>query len=363
LALLLLALWGFISWQWSFTHVMRPEVTTGAALPFGITALFAIVVACVPMSKHYIVAALVIGLIWNSLLTFLQVANQGSIGLKVLGEFTVSLTSGASVVQADGMRWIRPYGLLPHPNMLAGFLAIGLLAASAWVLSKRPLLWWLGTMIALFGFFALLMTFSRAAWGALILGGLVILFLLWRKRLPIHLLESLLTLGLILVVTFIFVLLFRPFLLARAGINTESIELRSISDRAVFNEFALRAIGESPVLGVGIGNFPWVASMYLMSTDYELRGENVHNIYLSAWAELGIVGLALTLLALALGAWAVIKNLSLPTSNESERIARMALFSGFVALAAIGTLDHYPWTAIQFQAALWGLLAAASTSS
>lgn len=364
--LLGLALWAFISSQWSYTRDFRPEVTIGAAIPFCLSLLFAIVVACATPSRRYLITALIIGLMWNSTLAILQVANQGSIGLRAVGEFSISPNSGASVVQAGDTRWLRPYGLLPHPNMLAGFLMIGLLAATTWVISKRSTTWFAGTMIALSGFFALLLTFSRAAWGGFTIGLGVTLVLAWQHRpTPDSVerrflrFEPLLTLGMAFGVGLIFVLLFHDFLLARAGINTESIELRSISDRAVYSQQAFRAIRESPFMGVGIGNFPWRSSYYLTFTDYDLRGDNVHNIYLSAWAELGIVGLVLMLSAMIIGAWAVVRILN----SENDYLERVALFSGFIALATIGLLDHYPWTAIQFQAAFWGLLAASSDHS
>jgi O-antigen ligase len=358
-AILGLLLWAFFSSQWSYTRPFRHEVTIGAALPFGLAILFAIVVACAAPAHRYLVTALIIGVVWNSGLTFLQVANQGSIGLRAIGEFRISPENGASVVQAGAVRWLRPYGLLPHPNMLAGFLMISLLAVAAWVFSRRPMKWFAGTVIALSGLFALLLTFSRAAWGGFAIGFVVMLVLAWRDNSGstrrFLRLEPLLTLGMALIVGIVFVLLFQDFLLARAGINTESIELRSISDRTVYTQFAFRSIRETPIWGLGIGNFPWRTSYYLMFTDYDLRGDNVHNIYLSAWAELGIVGLILMMSAMITGAWAVVRT----STRGREYIERIGQFAGFIALAAIGLLDHYPWTAIQFQAAFWGLLAAA----
>ncbi len=352
------AIWALLSSQWAYTHDFRPEVTAGTALPFSLSILFAIVVACAAPSRRILVIALIIGLVWNSGLTFLQVANQGSIGLQAIGEFRIAPDNGASIVQAGDVRWLRPYGLLPHPNMLAGFLIVGLLAATTWVLSKRPMTWFVGTIITLGGLFALLLTFSRAAWGGFAVGLVVIFVLAWRdsgsSRRFLRL-EPLFTLGMALVVGIVFVLLFQNFLLARAGINTESIELRSVSDRAVYTQFALRSIRETPVLGLGIGNFPWRASYYLMFTDYDLRGDNVHNIYLSAWAELGIIGLILMISAMVAGAWAVVRT----SSQSHEYIERVALFAGFMALAAIGLLDHYPWAVLQFQTLFWSLLAAA----
>src|SRR5690606_16483145 len=104
--------------------------------------------------------------------------------------------------------------------MLAGFLMVALLAASAWVLSRRLVVWWLGTLIALMGLWALLLTFSRAAWGGLLVGGLMMLPLVWRARLRERdsWLPVLTTLGMMAGVVLIFGLLFSPFLRARAGV-------------------------------------------------------------------------------------------------------------------------------------------------
>src|SRR5690606_22415668 len=130
-------------------------------------------------------------------------------------------SAGVSIVQAEGVRRLRPYGLLPHPNMLAGFLTGGLLAAGAWVFSRRLVLWWLGTAVSLFGLWALGLTFSRAAWGGLLAGALVTLPLLWRARRrerDAWLLAGV-TLGLALVIGLVFFFVHRPFLLARAGVT------------------------------------------------------------------------------------------------------------------------------------------------
>ena len=96
----------------------------------------------------------------------------------------------------------------------------------------------------------------------------------------------------------------------------------------------------------------------MMFTDFALRGDNAHNIYLAAWAELGTVGLALLAVALVSGAWAAWRGLW-----RSGDAAGSLLLGGFVALAAVGLLDHYPWTILHFQVAFWGLLAAAGCTN
>jgi O-antigen ligase len=157
-----------------------------------------------------------------------------------------------------------------------------------------------------------------------------------------------------------FVTTFRPFLAARAGVGGESIELRSVSDRIVFAKFAYDSILERPMIGVGIGNFPWRASYYLMSTHYDLRGDNVHHTLLSAWVELGLVGAVLLVAALVLGLESILREIRREAKAHlsGDTLLRLALLSGFMALTTIGILDHYPWTILHFQTAWWGLLAA-----
>jgi len=368
LVLLLLICWAFLSWSWAYTRTFRPQVTVGAALPFGLAALFAVVVACTAPPLRRIIAILVIGMFVSALIAGWQVARQGPVNLDFLGEFNINpARPGVSIVQAGGVRWLRPYGLLPHPNILAGYLVVGLLAATAWIFSDNRRTRWIGIAVFLFGLWILLLTFSRAAWIAFAAGGFALIPFVWGRLRARELRFTLATFTLLVIaVGGLFFALYRPFLAARTGEGDESIELRSISDRLVYSEMAYRAIGESPVLGVGMGNFPWRASYYLSLTDYDLRGQPVHQVFLSAWAELGVVGFILTTLALLLGVesalGAIRRDLSATNpynDMQSKTTVRAVLLCSVIALMVIGLLDHYPWTLLHFQAAWWGLLAAA----
>ncbi|MCC6802067.1 MAG: O-antigen ligase family protein [Anaerolineae bacterium] len=366
LALLLLALWGFASQVWAFQRVDYPEVGATAALQFGVSALFAVVVACAAPKPSAIVTVLILSLIGNAAITILQAQNQASLGLIGLGEFPFNPTQpGVSILQSGALRWVRPYGLQAHPNLLAGALLVGVLATGGWIIARRGWLRAAGVLIFGFGFWALLLTFSRAAWGGLVVGGLSVVPFL---RLYLRRLDTRISLAAAaaaaLVVGLAFVLGYQPLLAARAGEGQESVELRSVSDRLVFMDFAFRSIRERPILGVGIGNFPWRTSYYLVETDFDLRGDNVHNVLLSVTAELGVVGLTLALAAIGCGAVTVVAGLRASvwqsqTVRGDAHPARLALFAVFAALLAVGFLDHYPWTQIHFQAAWWGCLAAA----
>ena len=366
-----LGIWGFASTSWAFVRNLYPDVGETAAVQLGVMILFVVVVGCASPPPRAIVAALVIGLIGSSLITFGQAAKQAALGLIALGELPYSdWESGMSFVRAGNLEYLRPYGLMPHPNMLAGVLVIGLLATGAWILSERRWQRYVGAVLFAVGLYALLLTFSRAGWGALVVGVLAAL-LLARKHLrrPEVRKALVLAVGLSLAAGIVFFANYRPLLAARVGEGQESIELRSVSDRIVFTEFALKSIAERPIMGVGIGNFPWRTSYFLVDTFYDMRGDNVHNIYLSVWAELGIVGLVLYLAAMGFGVVGAVKAARQPHPDTSpplhnvERgsggeVERIALFAIFIALAAAGMLDHYPYTAIQFQVALWGCLAA-----
>ncbi|MBC7812151.1 MAG: hypothetical protein H7175_13435, partial [Burkholderiales bacterium] len=167
LGLLTLALWAYASTTWAFQRVDYPEVGETAALQLSVVALFAVVVACCSPLARYVALALVLGLIGNTQITMLQVASQRDLGLRWLGEFSLGPDfPGVSVVQSGAVRWLRPYGLLPHPNILAGILVIGLLASVVWIISSRQQIRWLGTLVFLAGLWALLLTFSRGAWGS-----------------------------------------------------------------------------------------------------------------------------------------------------------------------------------------------------
>ena len=71
---------------------------------------------------------------------------------------------GASVVQlANGLRFVRAYGTLPHPNILGGFVLIALLGPITLFISKKKLNYPALFLLSL-GLILLTLTFSRSAW-------------------------------------------------------------------------------------------------------------------------------------------------------------------------------------------------------
>lgn len=350
--------WAILSQHWDFVPDDRAGVAENAGLQILLVFSFAIVVLCRPPKLRWILGLGLCLLLIQSIIGGLQVANQSSIDLKDFGEFTLNPEKpGVSVIQSGEIRWLRPYGLLSHPNIFAGLLIFGLFSCGGFVLHDNRRIHILGGVCFLIGIWVFLLTFSRGAWGSFGLGLLIVLFFILRfYRFKIR---FLIVGAIAIIMGIIFLLMYRPLIASRVGASEESIEMRSVADRIVFTEIALDAINTSPYIGIGAGNFPWYASYYLhYKTDYDLRGDNVHQVALGIWSEYGLVGL--TLLSINI-LTAIIVTIRHVWWYDQQRPERIAILGAIIALLAVGLFDHYPWTLIHSQV-LWFTLMAVGLS-
>lgn len=360
-AFFLLVLWAGFSVNWSFMRGSRPEVALSGVFQLGLVFVFALIVLCAGPPSRQIIYLLLISLVLHGVLGAIQVARQESAGLFWLGEFLINLQKpGISVIQAGDVRWLRPYGLTAHPNMYAGFMCVALLACGPMILAEKRFLRWVGSVLALFGLWMLLLTFSRGAWLALICAGGMQLILNYKTILSQSKIRRhvLITGSLAVILSGLFFVMYENLMLARAGVGAEYTEQRSVNDRLILLDIAGEAIKERPLNGVGISNFPWYASYYLVNhkvSENDIQGDHVHQVYVSIWAELGLIGLVLYVLVVGSGFWIFAAGL------RSRRVSRdvIALTSGVVALLIIGMFDHYPWSLIHFQLLFFTLLAIA----
>lgn len=352
--LLAFAVWTYASVGWAYMR-NRPDISMNAAMQIVIAVLFVVAVASVRLPPSWAIGALLFGLLWNTVLAGQQVALQGAAGglWASLGEFPIGVEQARiSVVQADGVRWLRPYGLLPHPNMLAGFLVMALLAGLGWFAHTDWRRWLTGGTIVALGLWALLLTFSRGSYLALAVGGLVLLVFMrradhWTRQLAI-------ACAVIAMVGVAFAIVYHPFLLARAGEGNETTEQYSIAERAELQAAALQAIGESPFRGYGAGNLPWRSAYILYANGSIVQGNYPHNIWLTIWGETGIIGVVLLASAVVSAIIAGVRALRLRTGDSPFRAA---LLAGFIALLVAGMFDYYPVTLLHFQVG-WLALAA-----
>jgi O-antigen ligase len=297
-------------------------------------AAFALMIACADWSASAMTLALLAGLLANSLAGFVEIALQPLVQV-------IPQNSGLSVVFNGAERWLRIYGLSPHPNLLGGHLAVGLILIPG-LFSTHQRIKRMGLIAAwLIVGATLLLTFSRSAWLAVIGGGLVALILLAQGRLlnRLRLKPLLVLIGIGFIVVIVFVLNFRPFLVNRFEVTTVPFETRAITDRIITARLALQIFAAQPLTGVGISQFVIVAARYLTGTSLDW----VHNVPLLAAAELGIAGIVLIVsLIISLGAIGVQR-----WRARSISIWPALVGGGLIALIVVMQFDHYVWTTPQ----------------
>jgi O-antigen ligase len=238
---------------------------------------------------------------------------------------------GTYVVETALRRWLRAYGSLPHPNVLAGFLAVAMVSI-IWFYQKigyglKKLL--LPVIFAVLSL-GLFVTFSKSVMASF----LAILIFLWitalvlrrSKDFKIDLLKFTL---IFLVIAIIFSAVFWEPVSTRL-VGQERLEIESTTERLSYFDQAWQLIKKHPLLGVGLGNYTLAVHNEidpdLQSWDYQ----PVHNIYFLVLAELGIVGLILWLALLAVF---IFKNFKIKELVTAYPLLFTLLF--------IGLFDHY----------------------
>jgi O-antigen ligase len=268
------------------------------------------------------------------------------LGLKWFGEYIAPLgTSGLASIRIAEEEIIRAYGTMPHPNVLAGFLVLGLIIG-LYLISKnnsfkQHLVIEIGLLIILFGIFT---TFSRLAW--LIAAVACLSFMAFnylqnnRKKAGTILFVFLIVCGTI----FSF---YEPYLKARVQEGSE----KSISDRKLFNDLGLNLIKENPIMGVGIGDY--VSTLQEKFTLEPWQHQPPHNIFIFIAAELGLIGLGLFVMIL----YEIVRSLKKNFLNPLNFTLSILLFSFLL----LGMFDHFLVTIQQGRlmfALVLGLIAA-----
>ena len=294
----------------------------------------------------------------QSVIAIGQAFIQHDLGLRWLGETVlgpyfngiavVPLLSGAGGPTSAGS-WLRAYGTLPHPNVLAIFL-VGVIAV--WLMiyfSKAPgesrdaiagLL--LVYALLLFAFYC---TFSRIIIGGTtifaVLGWLVWCFLnrhtihwrtLFKQKTVYFLLVT-------FMVSLIWLGAFHLPALARLNFSTDD---QAITERLYYNSIGGGAVSLRPWLGVGPGNFV----NWFMVTQPDLPFwfyQPIHNFYLLLAAEVGLPALLAMLFFLG--------NLVFSGAAKHPSLSfNLALLLVFLFL---GLFDHFFWTTQQGQLIYW----------
>ena len=287
--------------------------------------------------KDIVAICLCVGIVVETILAFWQATVQHSIGglFYFFGERTFTATTpGIANASIQGQLFLRPYGTFSHPNMLAGFLLVGILLA-AYLLSKRR---WIRMLFptTLFATVGILLSLSRTVIATGIVAAFILLVQLFRQRLSRY---TLLVVLVILSATFLSIAFF-PHILFRLFSFSFG---ESLTERALLAQSAVRMIFHSPLVGVGVQNF--IPSLPAVSQNTVVL-QPVHNIYLLIASEAGIVGL---LAFIAFLATTVLRALFQKKKSAKRTSGKVFLLLALLAILLIGFFDHYFLTLQQGQ--------------
>jgi O-antigen ligase len=287
-----------------------------------------------------IVGLLLMGLGFQVLVGLGQVARQGPLGLP--GEMALgSGQMGASIIEVEGARWLRAYGLTFHPNVLGGFLSVGLLLGLP-LLGRlwAQCLWWLFWL-------GLLLTFSRSAWVATALAlPLAVGWLAWQRP-PLRraLAQAFIGVGVVVMAGALLwpeqvatrwqplIEVLQPGAPASGG-TVVSAEQTSLDARVAMNRLAREVALQRPFTGIGAGNFP----LAMWSSTPDVPPQFVHNVPLLLAAEVGVLAGAIWLGMAVAAFWHLARRRG--RLNQWEVVALCA----WLALFVIGLFDSYPWS-------------------
>jgi O-antigen ligase len=301
---------------------------------------WAVMLAAPKLSWRTLAVALTAGLLIQSVVGLIEVAVQNtgwlaSLSLPWPGVLTAQ-TRGASVVGlANGLRWLRAYGTLPHPNMLGVYLVACLAGPLVGYLQTGKARW-LGPL--LIGTVALFLTFSRAAW----LGCAALWVCAWVLS-PVAVRKRVVTAGVSAgIALIIFVIALNPLVISRASASGESDrEVSSTIERLGLMQVALDFIRSRPLNGVGGGVF----TVAMAAT--APVAEPVHNLPLLAASETGLGGGAAVVGLMGLMGLRVWRRRG---KGGRESILAAALIASLV----IAQFDHVFWSLSEGR--LWAAL-------
>lgn len=288
----------------------------------------------------------------QAVIAITQYITQSSLGLRWLGESPLHLPGeGIASFYSGSDLILRPYGTLPHPNLLAAFLLVALVAFVALFTGRqmKSKFWLIGFGIVLYSFF---LTYSRTV--IAIPMALVTFFSIitlfnknWRKQL-VQYRQQLVTLGFVsIAVVALFLAINYQEVIARIFFSKDD---EAVTLRLFYNRVAGKGILARTWLGSGVGTFV-PNMMYMLKHIPANLFQPVHNIYLLMLAETGVLGLAFW------GLFIKVSIRSYMVKHEFSEIRNIILPFILWAFLIIGLFDHFLWTLQQGRLLFWLALA------
>lgn len=274
-----------------------------------------------------------------------QYFNQGPLGLRLLGE-----TNQRTIFTIhDGSRWlidqmfhrksesaviIRASGTFPHANVFGGFMVVSIFATYALLMQSKKKNWLL-TLTLPFQFFALSLSFSRAAlfaWGIATSIWLGIMLYQYGFKEP-----KLRQIGAVIAIFFVLTsaLLSNQYFHRGGVINYNNLAKDSDNIRRFHQKTALAILKDHPLLGLGFSQFSERSGPYFpKDTEAHIRSTAPHNMFLFLACETGLISLA------ALLFW--IASLFVSWYKSKITVETITFGSLLVGFIFIGCCDFYP---------------------
>ena len=249
-----------------------------------------------------------------------------------LGERNFNLsTPGIALETLFGQNFLRPYSTFSHPNSLAGYFSVCLILLVPYIFRKKNL-------FKISGFLIILTSIIFASSLASFLGlfGSAILYLIYRARFLNNKNIFLIPLSAFLISILLSVFSYQPFFykLNFSQRFLQRMELASIAGQMVSQKFWI---------GEGLNTFTIKETKFIGIKSYEWILQPVHNIYLLAFSETGIIGLIFLLFVF----YKAFKN-----AFSKKKIS---LLVTIVFILITGLFDHY-WLTLQQNLLLFGFV-------
>lgn len=349
-----------LGWLSIFVSV-NPLISLYHAVRLSVLFLFYLYVVNEVRSFEWLIIGVALQALLQSGVAIAQYASQHSIGLSFLGEYDLDpQTSGVSVVSSGGVRYLRAYGLTDHPNILGGCIAfcLILLIASYLYGTERYAYRTISMLVLLPTGLVLLLTFSRSAWTAFLMGLLFFFIIALKKK------EILLK---ILQIIAISLLLLSPLIWASRGLfntrlgiaSSDSVpttEKQSISERILLLKSANEIFVKHALLGIGLGASP--VALKENFPDFPYNYQPPHFTLLTSALEIGVFG-ALFYFILQVAPFLVFLTQYKKYLANPQALAIIALL---LSINIVGLFDYYTWLLVpgrmwQWMAwALWSVV-------
>jgi hypothetical protein len=288
----------------------------------------------------------------QSVLAILQFIYQKSLGLSVIGESLLSSDIyGVAKIVSHGTKFIRGYGTLPHPNLLAAFLFTSILFLFYLIftsITKKSRI--IYSTLLILNIFGLFITFSRSAIFATIICSALILIVLVIKRVKEK--KFYLPMLISIIASLAAVLTLNQLLFTRATVSDQAV-----IERKLYNQIGWDMVKGDWGQGTGLGRSILQMQNYAPFILEPWMVQPIHNYYLITVAELGFVGGGALILFIFWHLYKLVKTLFTSNAEVGESyIFQLVLLCVLLGYLVLMLFDHYFYTLPPTQILLWAIL-------